>query len=348
MVLLPFSLNLYKGAVAWDRDARIALRATSAVRMPAPDLCYGFRMIVSVQIENLRCIRAATIDFAPLTVLVGSNASGKSTVLEALAPQRALTLRDVWMRRPAQVSIVVAYTGGRIGRRLLQHPGGAENLQLQHSFQLLRLDLAQLRRANTLARQERLTPAGDNLANVFATLTRKQQTSLGEELSRLVPVVSDVDVEPTQHGDHQLRFQDRWSPDIWYAPNEVSDGTILMTAFLTLQYQQPPIDLLVIEEPDRGLHPYLVSQLVAFLRKLSTGEVGGKPIQVVMATHSAELLDYVRPEEVRFLNRNRETGALEVHKVDPNSPDWQATYNEYRESLGSLWLSGGLGGVPGE
>jgi hypothetical protein len=35
-----------------------------------------------------------------------------------------------------------------------------------------------------------------------------------------------------------------------------------------------------------------------------------------------------------------------VDQVDTAQPDWQQTYAEYKESLGSVWLSGGVGGVP--
>src|SRR5262249_29641917 len=83
---------------------------------------------------------------------------------------------------------------------------------------------------------------------------------------------------------------------------------------------------------------------IKLLRNLATGKLGPRPIQVVLATHSAELLEYVRPEEVRFLNRIPEDGGV---RVDTSSKDWQDAFREYTESLGSAWLAGGLGGVPG-
>ncbi|KFE68491.1 hypothetical protein DB31_7728 [Hyalangium minutum] len=120
-----------------------------------------------------------------------------------------------------------------------------------------------------------------------------------------------------------------------------------MFAFLVLQYQRPPLDLITIEEPERALHPYLLDELIQFLRKLTTGEVGKQPVQVILATHSAELLDYVHPEEVRFLTRSAENGSVQVNEAQTNTPHWKQVYKEYRESLGGIWLSGGLGGVPG-
>jgi predicted ATPase len=188
---------------------------------------------------------------------------------------------------------------------------------------------------------------GGNLANVFGSLTRSQQADLAKQLCSLVPLFQDVDVVPVVAGEHALRFQDRWNSDLWYAPAQVSDGTMLLTAFLTLQYQDPPVTLLAIEEPERGLHPYLLEQLVAFLRRLARGEIGKAPIQVVLATHSPELLEYLEPQEVRFVERDPDDGSTVVKAIPSADPDWARYFEEYRRSLREAWLSGGLGGVPG-
>jgi predicted ATPase len=305
-------------------------------------------VIKRVEIQNFRCIRQATIDLGALTVLVGPNACGKTTVLAAINPGHGLNPSDAWMKQPNSSILVQVTYSNRTATRRIDSGNWVAN-EFAHSFQLLHLDVDRLRSPNQVAHESTLSADGHNLANVFGTLTRKQQAAVADELCRLVPVFSDLDLVPIQQGTHTLRFQDRWDSNVWYLPNEVSDGTMLIVAFLMVQHQRSRPDIVAIEEPDRGLHPYLVSQVVALLRKLSVGEVGnGKAIQILLATHSAELLDYVQPEEVRFLSRDRATGALQVYQVDPASPDWKAAYDEYRESLGSVWLSGGLGGVPGE
>jgi len=209
------------------------------------------------------------------------------------------------------------------------------------------LDLASLRQANVLKEETGLDEVGSNLANVVASLGRRIQDKLAHQLCELVPMFRDIDVIPTQQGQHEVRFEDRWKPGLWYGPNRVSDGTMLLLAFLVLQYQREPVDVVAIEEPERGLHPYLIGELISLLRGFTTGRHGGKRFQVLMATHSAELLDFVRPEEVRFVNRSAEDGSMTVAQVDTSEPGWEQAFKEYRESLGQAWLAGGLGGVPG-
>lgn len=142
-------------------------------------------------------------------------------------------------------------------------------------------------------------------------------------------------------------FQDRWDERQWYTPGQVSDGTLLMFAFLLLGYQQVKIDLLAIEDPERGLHPYLLRELLGLLRKLAAGTLGPRPIRVILATHSAELLEFAEPSEVRFLSRDPADGATRIESAPDTSESWAAVLREYQGSLGALWLSGGLGGVPG-
>jgi len=105
--------------------------------------------------------------------------------------------------------------------------------------------------------------------------------------------------------------------------------------------------LIGIEEPERGLHPFLLNELLVMLRRLTNGGLGRKRIQVLLATHSADLLEFVKPEEVRFLSRAAENGDVVVEQAPTTEPEWPKAVREYQGSLGKMWLSGGLGGVPG-
>lgn len=313
-------------------------------------------MITRVHVKNYMCLKDVAIRLSPMTVLVGPNASGKSAVLQALRPNHpAWELR--WQHADEldmEVAVTHVYDDGREPSKLSGKLVGSDHHFQSFSdkwkgyrYQLLRLSPKGLRQAIKVAKADTLSELGANLANVFYSIGRTRQASVAQELSRLVPAIRDVDVRPLSAGNHILVFEDRWRRDLWYLPEQVSDGTILILAFLVLQYQDPPVELLCIEEPERGLHPYLLGEVVELLRKLAKGELGARPIQVVLATHSPELLDRAEPEEVRFLTRDEKSGSVVVEEAPTDASDWQEKYREYQESLGSAWLSGGLGGVPG-
>jgi len=88
-----------------------------------------------------------------------------------------------------------------------------------------------------------------------------------------------------------------------------------------------------------------MQQLIALLRGIAEGTVGRRAIQVVLATHSADLLEHPRPEEVRFLSREAD-GSVTIEEAPIGDPDWKRVYDEYQQSMSALWLSGNLGGVP--
>lgn len=57
-----------------------------------------------------------------------------------------------------------------------------------------------------------------------------------------------------------------------------------------------------------GLHPYLLGQMIALFREMSTGKVGASATQIILTTHSAELLDHVRPGGALPHPRNERRG----------------------------------------
>jgi predicted ATPase len=296
--------------------------------------------LTKLKVKNFRSVRELELRLSPLTALVGPNGAGKSTVLSALDLNSPL--EPTWRHEAVDVVIERLLERGfsSLSTRSADEPKAQHRGHFSVRVQHLRLGLDQMREAVQVNPEHSLSSDGGNLANVVATMPRATQALLAQELCARVAGISDVDLVPSGNGRHRLRFHDRWSPTV-FRPEEVSDGTILMLAFLALRHQQQVPDLITIEEPERGLHPYLLGELVGFLRELTSGP---KPIQVVVATHSAEFLEYLKPDEVRFLSRI--DGNVVSREVDTAKPDWARFYREFDDSLGSAWLSGGLGGTP--
>jgi predicted ATPase len=137
----------------------------------------------------------------------------------------------------------------------------------------------------------------------------------------------------TQKGSHRIQAKD------------LSQGTLVALALLTLAYLPDPPTLVALEEIDRGLHPRLLRHLQDALYRLSYPDACGEnrpPIQVIATSHSPYLLDLYRdhPEEVVLAEKQ----GLEVELkrlID---------IEHYQEILGDaplsdVWYSGILGGV---
>ena len=74
---------------------------------------------------------------------------------------------------------------------------------------------------------------------------------------------------------------------ITYWADELSEGTLYFLALLCIINQPNPPKLLLLEEPEKGIHPRRIHEVINFICRL----VAEKDIQVIMTTHSPLLLD---------------------------------------------------------
>jgi predicted ATPase len=117
-------------------------------------------------------------------------------------------------------------------------------------------------------------------------------------------------------------------------PEALSDGTLRFICLATLLLLPDPPPVVVLDEPELGLHPFALVQLAGMLRSASTRS------QVVVATQSVPLVDQFGVDDIVIVER--EGGASTFHRPDPERlVTWLEEY-----SLGELWQKNVLGGAP--
>jgi len=84
---------------------------------------------------------------------------------------------------------------------------------------------------------------------------------------------------------------------------QASDGAVLFLGFLALAHLPDPPRLLLIEEPENGIYPKRLVQVIRLLKRLVEQEDGARFPQIIMSTHSPYVLSFFEPEEVTFLSR---------------------------------------------
>ncbi len=110
----------------------------------------------------------------------------------------------------------------------------------------------------------------------------------------------------------------------------MSEGLLYYLAFAALRHLQP-VSLLLVEEPENGLHPARIAEVVKILRAI-VKETG---TQVVMATHSPLVINELQPDEVSVVTRTPEAGT----KVTPIVETHNFAKRSSIYALGELWLS---------
>jgi predicted ATPase len=156
-----------------------------------------------------------------------------------------------------------------------------------------------------------------------------------ETLRQIIPFFADFFLEPT-NGTVLLQWQERGT-DTVFGAHQGSDGTLRTMALLALLLQ-PTEDIpsvIILDEPELGLHPYAVNVIAGLLRSVSLSK------QVILATQSATLIDHFEPEDVIVVNRRGRQS--DFVRLDPERlREWLEEY-----SLAELWEKNVLGGRPG-
>ena len=115
---------------------------------------------------------------------------------------------------------------------------------------------------------------------------------------------------------------------------QVSDGMLLVLAYLTILYLPHPPRVLLIEEPENGIHPKRLQDVLQILRELIT-EQGHT--QIILTTHSPYVVDQFQPAEVSLCHKEKD-GSVVVHQLSESR-----TVKEQIDifTLGEIWTAEG-------
>ncbi|MEW6746509.1 MAG: AAA family ATPase [Planctomycetota bacterium] len=205
------------------------------------------------------------------------------------------------------------------------------------SWQFLSANLEAIRAPRRDMRADSLDFDAANLVNVLRTLQGTEvYPAILEDLHSLIESVEDVETS-VDRGRVSLLLKER----PFAAPIEalsVSDGTLRLLALLTALHLMPEHALLCVEEPEHGIHPLVFGPLLALVRERCPAD-GAR--QVVLTTHSPDLVDAAEPEEVVTVERDEKGRTLLIR---PDSRKLRRWMRDFR--LGELWRARQLGGVP--
>jgi predicted ATPase len=171
-------------------------------------------------------------------------------------------------------------------------------------------------------------------------LRQKHETSyslIRGAIQRVVPFFDDFNLEPRKLNTDTIQLQWRHkNSDKYFDASSLSDGTLrfigLATLFLQPLEYRPSV--ILVDEPELGLHPYAITMLASLVNSVS------QETQVILSTQSPLILDQFKPEDV--LVAERLDGGTHFTRLDTDKlSSWLDEY-----SLGQLWEKNELGGRP--
>lgn len=158
-------------------------------------------------------------------------------------------------------------------------------------------------------------------------------------IQQVMPQFGDFIMEPSVTDNNYISLDWREkNSDYIFGVNQISDGTLRFMALATLLLQPPKTmpSLIVIDEPELGLHPTAISILAGMMKKASMDA------QVVIATQSPRLLDEFDADKVVVVERDAQQRTSVFKQL--SSEQLKAWEDEYTTS--ELWDKNVIGGRP--
>ena len=207
---------------------------------------------------------------------------------------------------------------------------------------------------STISADAFLAQDGSNLISFLFNLSQNHkkiynqlEKGFADCVGNLVSLATPVNPNSKEPGTFKLKFFDQ--NDVGYWAEEVSEGVLYFLALLCIVHQPDPPKLLLLEEPEKGIHPRRIREVMDFIFELARL----RDIQIILTSHSPYVVDYFAdiPECISVFDR--ENGETVIHNagdiISETNDRLKAAGQEpihYTDSLGEYWVSGFLGGVP--
>ncbi len=340
-------------------------------------------MLEDITIERYKSLFHVSVKLEPLTVLIGPNGSGKSNICEAILflskllewiaqqnkPNVSLNLGAVraiirnvfgdinpaskfWRGEEKGMKFSIGMRDNVYVSRSVTAPSEfvelperiiIENLKTVKIYDFSATLLAQ--RTGPTRSMER---SGQGIAYALADILLNDRTKFDELEKRfieLVPNIARIHLErQAENNQFSLLLGDRHS-DYKIPATDISDGTLRLLAFLTAIYEVESPQIICFEEPENGVHPWLLNKLVELLTIVTTEGIRGEPIQVIVTTHSPAFLDLVDPRQVRAVELDA-AGKTKLYELPLEQARFQKALDAFDGSLGELWFVNMFGGNP--
>ena len=181
---------------------------------------------------------------------------------------------------------------------------------------------------------------GSNLAPFLYLLQKKHEgsyRSIVRTVQQVAPFFRDFALGPRPENPDTIRLEwEHVGTDSYFDSSSLSDGTLRFMAMATLFLQ--PVEfrpsVILLDEPELGMHPYAITLLASLMKQASVDT------QVIVSTQSSLLVDHFEPEDVVVADRV-DGGTKFTRLQSPKLVVWLEDY-----SLGQLWEKNELGGRP--
>lgn len=179
---------------------------------------------------------------------------------------------------------------------------------------------------------------GSNLAAYLYFLQEKHPSNLKRiemAVRSVAPFFYGFNLNPDRINPDTIRLEwkERGS-DSYFNAKHLSDGTLRFIALATLLLQPTSPKVIIIDEPELGLHPFAISKLAGLIKKSSAVS------QIIISTQSTSLIDSFEAEDIIIVDRKDNQSVFTRHSSE-ELKYWLESY-----SISEIWNKNVIGGRP--
>lgn len=157
------------------------------------------------------------------------------------------------------------------------------------------------KKATPITGKAELEEDGSNLSIILKKITenKEKRRKLFNLVNDLLPFIGNLDVENFADKSLLFKLQEIYFENQYLPASLISDGTINITALIVALYFEKK-QLTIIEEPERNIHPYLISKVVDMMKDASQKK------QIIATTHNPEIVKHAGLDNLLLVSRDEE------------------------------------------
>ncbi len=330
-------------------------------------------MIERLVVDNFKSIQHADVSLHRINLLIGPNNSGKSNFLSIFSSIKnkislsgsiqEFTETNKENKLPSfEISInkqTIRILNGKVVFLDSDSPPYEYNrvfYQFTSSIQnshIYKIQIDSLKREKIFdIKANQINGSGENMASFLQIVLNKHRTifkKITEDLVQFNNEFEEIVLDFLENNKIKVGLKNKENTVFW--SDELSEGVLYFLCILCIVNQPEPPKYLFIEEPETGIHPRRIKEVIDLIKELAEE----KDIQVFMTTHSPLVVDLFEDEPecihiFEMLNGITEIKNLKFDVLDPIYKELEESgikpQKEYYKSLGQQWINGFLGGVP--
>jgi predicted ATPase len=186
------------------------------------------------------------------------------------------------------------------------------------------------KKAAPITGKAELEEDGSNLSLVLKNLleSREKNRKFSNLLKDLLPFVDKIDTEKFADKSLLFKLRETYAKSHYLPASLISDGTINITALIIALYFEGK-RFAVIEEPERNIHPYLISKIIEMMKDASSRK------QIIVTTHNPEIVKYAGLGNILIVSRDK-SGFSNIHR--PDEKDEVKTFLENEMGIEELYV----------